>query len=299
MPSALNWLGYVVGLVAGLQQLIIWMRSRRLSKAQSRAFEILNSQLNAEEAKEAASKYESMRESLRLQVEQDIPREARRVYLKNRLDRLGESLSHDYEEYSAIEQELGLASEASQLDIKIRDVVQESLLPELRTRRRRERVLVGLVGLLVLLNFLPLGQLPVVLLVALAEPNQHGYDEFILSLLFLAGLAATATIFWLSTFRPSWHIPLPTKERLIFAWGIFAFTVLSAGVGVAIRWNWIHSKSDKYFFNPRNDSYNYGSYSTFWLSVGYSCVIGIFFGILVFSERARRSRLHGKLEKRE
>jgi uncharacterized membrane-anchored protein YhcB (DUF1043 family) len=291
LPSVLNWLGYAVGLVAGLQQLIVWFRSRRLTRAQNRAFEILNSQLNADEAKEAAEKYEALRSSLREQIEFDIPREARRAYLRNRLSRLAENLSREYGEYAAIESELRLPSSESQLDGRIRSVVEESLMPEMHARQGRERMLLGLVGLLVLLNLLPFGSLPTQLLPVLLEPPRHSFGASALSFLFLVTVAFASTVVGLSILRPSW------AARLARSWSTSSVIVLAtymtvpSGIGSIYIWTNAHIKPHVNFSDYRTNPQDFSDYTAFWLLVVLGCVMGIVLGTLAFCLRTRRVQL--------
>jgi TRAP-type C4-dicarboxylate transport system permease small subunit len=160
-----NWwavvvtIGVIVGLLAGIQQLTSWIAQRSRRKAEDRVIEIAARQLDAEQAKEDAQHYERLRTELRAQVEQEVPREARRVYLLNRRDRLAQSLNDDLNEYDDIEQELRSISgdiNASALDERVRAVVRETILPSQQKRRRRERWILALLVLIFLSNFTPI-----------------------------------------------------------------------------------------------------------------------------------------------
>jgi hypothetical protein len=147
----------IVGLAAGLQQLVSWVSSRRRRRAEDRLLKIVESQLRAEEAQAAAERYSTLRAELRRQVENEIPREARRIFLLNRRDRLASSITEDLQEYTAIEQELAETSDlgGSPLDERVRAVVQETIVPSQEARRRRERAVLAIVAALLLLSFSP------------------------------------------------------------------------------------------------------------------------------------------------
>jgi hypothetical protein len=145
--------GVIVGLIAGLQQLAGWVRRRRYQRAEELVLRIASQQLEAAAAKEDFAKYQALKENLRRQVEEEVPREARRVYLRSRVDALNQQIGSDVEEYLVVEQALAdLERRApATLDNRLRAVIESSIRPAYIRRRQTDRVVLGgLVALLVL-----------------------------------------------------------------------------------------------------------------------------------------------------
>lgn len=145
----------VITILAGSQQLISLIQRRRLRRAEERLLEIAASQLDAESAKAEAATYEALKRTLRDQVDNELPIEARRIFISNRLEQLRESIGDQYEEYERLERELGQLASVTPLDQRIRDVISARISPLHLRRQRRERIIVASVGFLVLLSLSP------------------------------------------------------------------------------------------------------------------------------------------------
>jgi predicted nucleic acid-binding Zn ribbon protein len=216
-------IGVIIGLLAGIQQLWSWAATRGQRRAEERVLEIAAQQLNtervkkdAEQAKKDAERYEMLRADLRSQVEREVPREARRVYLINRMDRLAASLSSDLEEYETIEQELRSLSgrSASPLDERVRAVVRGTILPSQEQRQRRERLIFVLLVVLVVLSFSPIT--PIYLIQGyfhvLGSSEVFSVTSIALALFF--GLIVLATVFRISCSPLSRHLRSSTISSL-------------------------------------------------------------------------------------
>jgi hypothetical protein len=144
-------IGVVVGLVAGVQQIFAAVRRRRLGAAEERLLEIVATQLDADTAKQDAATYAEIRSSLRAQIEVELPAEARRLFLADRLKETARQIAREFEEYEAMEAEMGRLAPQTELDDRIRNVIETQILPPYKRQQWRERaVLVALLGLLIL-----------------------------------------------------------------------------------------------------------------------------------------------------
>lgn len=152
----------VVGFMAAVQQLLSAYRRRRFAKAEERVLAVAAKELDAEAAHRDYDRYEALRLSLRRQVEQEVPQEARRVYLRSRVESLRSQLAADLEEYERVSAELREVSSESVagLDDRLRDVIEHSIRPVYVRRRRNERLVVALLVALLALALTPLTSLP-------------------------------------------------------------------------------------------------------------------------------------------
>lgn len=100
--------------------------------------------------------YQKAKDSLRNEIETQIPKQARIAYLSNRLEQLKDDLHRSYREYEGIRKELSRDHVASELDQSIRDAVTAST-PQRRVQESRNLYMLTLVILLLVFNVLPIG----------------------------------------------------------------------------------------------------------------------------------------------
>lgn len=150
--------GGVVGLIAGLYTLVDAVQRRKYRPMEDQTIALMAKAQDVETVKQDYDKYSVLRESLRLQVEKEVPQEARRVYLRSRLDTLQASIGAEVDEYQRLRDELTRVEgqEPSPLDARLRPVIEESIRPGYVRRRRNERLVVGILVLLLLTTISPL-----------------------------------------------------------------------------------------------------------------------------------------------
>jgi ABC-type multidrug transport system fused ATPase/permease subunit len=151
----------VVSLVAGVLAIVDTVRRRRSRKLQDELFKAMAMTVDAKAAAEDVAEYEALRETLRQQVENEVPREGRRVYLRARIEDLRRAIDTNARELDRLRNELtGLDEPGKEpLDERLRAVVEDSIGPDAaRHRRARQTTLLVLVVLMVLV----LGSLDVV-----------------------------------------------------------------------------------------------------------------------------------------
>jgi hypothetical protein len=109
--SVLAWLtavATVIGVVAALQQLASYRRAQRRELAYGRLLDAIGDQIDADATR---TQLEELRRTLarsRRAVEDEVPREARRLFLQTRREALAEQLGREFGELQEVEAELGL-----------------------------------------------------------------------------------------------------------------------------------------------------------------------------------------------
>lgn len=151
--------GGIIGLIAAVQQLLGSFRRRRYHKAEERLLHTMATTIDAESAREEAERLEALRAALRQQVEEEVPLEARRIFLRTRRDALRSQIASDVEEHTTIERELAEIEgrTALGLDERLRPTIEKSILPPYVRRRRVERGVVAALAVLLVLTVTPLG----------------------------------------------------------------------------------------------------------------------------------------------
>lgn len=157
--AAIVAVGVVVGLLAGVLQIVAQVRRRRFAAAEEKVLSAAASVLDAETAQRDVEQYRALREDLRRQIEDEVPREGRRVYLRARLDDLRDRIGDDVREFEDVSRQLASLEPggAEPLDHRLRSVVESSVRPRYLRRRRSERVLFAMVVVLLIAAVIPVG----------------------------------------------------------------------------------------------------------------------------------------------
>jgi hypothetical protein len=157
-------LALVVAFVAAIPVLTDWWRRWRRPGVEERAMEAAADALEAEAAerhavewKRDAQQWDELRQTLRRQVEEEVPREARRVFLKAREDSLVRQIHGDVAEFERVRRDLADISDhpPTELDERLRGVIEREIRPAYSEKRGVERTTVALLVLLVALTFTP------------------------------------------------------------------------------------------------------------------------------------------------
>ena len=97
---------------------------------------------------------------MRHEIETQVPKQARNAYLADRLNQLTEDLYRTYRSYQDVRRELSDAQPITELDRRIRDAIEVSIIPSRRVRESRNLYLLFLVVILVISSLsLPAQQL--------------------------------------------------------------------------------------------------------------------------------------------
>jgi hypothetical protein len=233
--------GVVGSLIAGGQQIIASARRRRFRAAEQRVLEATAANIDAEAARHDADEARALRAELRKQVEEDVPREARRVFLLSRRDALSTQIAQDVEEYQALEAELARLEgrRSTPLDERLRAVVEASIVPTYVGRRRTDRVVVTALIVLLVLSVISFKTTAISGLWtsydgALLYPATSGVFDLTSSLIAGAAIAGIA-VFWL---QYRWQARLRTLRivdsgratRIALAAAVGFACVLAAGI---------------------------------------------------------------------
>ena len=215
---ALTWkwvvaIGVVVGLFAGLQQLISALRRRRLRGAEMRVLELAARQLDAEElaeqveaARRDAAELARVRSTLLDEVQRRVPEQARLVYLENRRSQLAAALRDLYDEYESVRREAEtLMAAGDPVSAELRNSIKSLIEEDMKLRSRVDRLVVGLLGIVVFLLVTPVS--PVAMIYGYFE-TVFVPDQFPVSI--VAVTIALASLFcalvWLGLFAVAKHL---------------------------------------------------------------------------------------------
>jgi hypothetical protein len=142
------------------------------------------------------------------QIDNDVPKDARCIYISDRLDSLTESINEQYKQYTDLEGELvRLKSEIGALEPPIRASIERAVIPTYKIKERKERQLRFLVGLVLVLIILPSELSPNNLLYGYFGTIFYAEDvprNAIFGTIFLAGVIVSV-IMWLVATR--WIVP--------------------------------------------------------------------------------------------
>lgn len=249
---ALTWrwvvaIGVVVGLLAGLHQLISALRRRRLDDAEMRVLELAAQQLNAEElaeqveaARKDAAELAQVGSALLEEVQRRVPEQARLVYLENRRSQLAAALRDLFDEYESVRRDAEtLAARGDPVSAELRSSIKSLIEEDMKPRNRVDRLVAGLLGVLVFLLVTPVPPGPMV----------YGYFETVFvpdqfSVFAVAVTIALASLLcalvWLGLFAMakrlarSSHLPVraPSRRTVVFSLvGACGVALLALAVG--------------------------------------------------------------------
>jgi hypothetical protein len=173
----------IVSGVAAVQQLGSWAGRRRLQGAQDELLRTFQLSVDTNEAKKNFEENTTRLNALRQQIEVQVPVQARRDYLKERLEQLRRDLYRDFQEYEDITRELAESTSDSAIDSQIRKVIETAIIPRRTLSDRRSIGMLVLMVTLIVISISPLR--PSDLIVSYFD--SLGYSSYFpLSNLFLA-----------------------------------------------------------------------------------------------------------------
>lgn len=222
--------GVVVGLVAATQQIVASVRNRRRNAAMQRVMDLAASQLDATAVKQEVDRYTALREELKEQIDHELPREARRIYVNERLQHLSRVLADSFEEYEMLRAEQAQLAPSSPLADRLRAVIETDVLPGRRQAHRRQSRRTTLIVVLLLAGLSPLPSLPYLVIETFASPVTSSTLAVVLSVLATAALVAGLTAGALNVRVPADRRPRPTPDEW---WRRGVLAGLSA---VALAW---------------------------------------------------------------
>ena len=153
--TVMGIIGTIIGIVAGSQQLFSAIRRRKFQRAEDKLLEAIEADVRIDDAKAEVERYDSLKASMRYEVETQIPKQARNAYLKDRLDQLTEDLDRTYRDYQDVRRELSQAEPVTDLDRGIRDAIEASIIPGRKIRGSRNSYMLALLIALIFFNIEP------------------------------------------------------------------------------------------------------------------------------------------------
>lgn len=153
----------VIGLIAAIQQLAAFLTRLKTAKAERRILEIAAAQLDAEAinksvrvARADAEKLEQTKIALLAEVHDRIPRQARRIYLENRIEQLAVSIADQARELEYLQAEArALGSTTDGIGVSLSPTVREAIEEPTRRRRSFERTVLLFFAIFVVLLLTP------------------------------------------------------------------------------------------------------------------------------------------------
>jgi hypothetical protein len=145
----------ILTLLLGLGTFFDWgtrIRDRRVNKEIQK---LVRSELEAKSIEEKLVELTQLNDSLREQISM-VPGEVDRLVVQRRMEQLAIGLSRDFEEYRSLERGLKPLGTETKLDSRIRDVIENTMLPPQRQRERRNIYTLLLLVALVALNLSPI-----------------------------------------------------------------------------------------------------------------------------------------------
>jgi len=150
--AILGAVALILGLLAAVHQLAGIFTRRRYKRAKQRALELIRQSLDADELQHELRKTKAERDALRRQVDEDLPREARRVYVATRLEQLSEQMRADAREFNELHTELTElgGSTNGAVDQRLRGAIGTGVIAAAPATPSIDRILLGGVAILTL-----------------------------------------------------------------------------------------------------------------------------------------------------
>jgi hypothetical protein len=220
--TVLTVVASIIGIYCGViatQQILSTVRRRKLQKSQDellRRFQIVvdtaNAEKDAEAARQEVEEYSRKLDELRQQINDQLPIQARRDYLTERIDQLSKDIYRDYKEYQEAQKELEITASTGPLDDQIRNAIKIDIMPHRLIQERRNLTVLIVLVFLVVIDISPykLNQF------VYAYFNILGYpDEWYVSSVITAMIAGTATLAVLLVLA-GWLFPQRSRFRSFF-----------------------------------------------------------------------------------
>jgi hypothetical protein len=156
-PTSVEIILGVATLIGGIGTIVSglgWARSRNKKRTIDTILDRWTTQFTAETSEADLAQLRASIESLQRQIGDDIPREARRAYLDNRIASVGSAIGELFEEYRDIEKELQGSAKVPLQDT-LRRSIETTIMPTFAKEQRRSRQLWALLVLVVLLLVVP------------------------------------------------------------------------------------------------------------------------------------------------
>lgn len=130
--------GTIIGIITGIDSIIDKFRHRKVEQGKMLVFERAQREWEEKFTQEQISELKKLYLSLEKQVEEEIPKRAKRVALENQLQALNESIVQQYTAYENTKRSLtSMIDESKELDEPISFVIKNEIIPFQKQKERR------------------------------------------------------------------------------------------------------------------------------------------------------------------
>jgi len=217
----------LLGGLAAVQQIIKSVRRRREDAALTKLLGAIADSTDADAARAELDRVLQSLETSKRALEDDVPRQARILFLENRRQALIDGITSDYRALERTSQELEALSEPSlpaiaDLPASVRNAIETLVLRSESTRGRESRMLRLLIGLLVVTLLLPVSPSALVYEYFSVVSNGSSYSQgTVWGATLLGGLFVCGVLYWpgywLITHLRGWRGSLTTAVISVLA----------------------------------------------------------------------------------
>lgn len=147
--------GWIIGIVSGVIQIRSYSEQKALEKGYLEILEQAKRDWQGKYTEEQIKDLADELSKLQTKIRQDIPQEAKRVYLENQRSALAESLIELYSQYSGLSNEVNGLTKGD-LPPQLRDAIELAIMPGYRVREQNQKavylVIVLVMAILITLN---------------------------------------------------------------------------------------------------------------------------------------------------
>jgi hypothetical protein len=201
----------IITVVGGAIGILSYVSRYGQRKVERRVNQIVQAQLDAEDAeqnkqkvKQELNRLREAKEKLEEEIRQ-VPKEANRLFLEKQLKELADSISKDFSEFKSVEAKLRSEQVATTLDPQIREAIETGMLPIRRQQERRNTYVLLILVALLALNLSP---------VSVSYYVNRYFSVF------------ANSPYWTAD-APAW---MPTFGALVVAFVFFCLSSLSPGI---------------------------------------------------------------------
>lgn len=206
----------VIGGLDAVQTLSAWLTGRSKQRTFNRWLVTQKLQQDTGDTEKELSSLRELVSKLQSQIDNDVPLNAKRIYLTNQRDSLAHLLGEQYEEYKKIDRNLialGAESNAESLEKPIRDSIERTITPRYKARERKERQVRLLLALVVILIVIPSSYNPSNLIYAyfytVLNANNYSRNDIYGTIL----VASFILAFFITWLGERWMVPVVDKAR--------------------------------------------------------------------------------------
>jgi hypothetical protein len=141
----------LIGGIAALPQIWSMLAKRRTRRALDHALNSIADDLEASDRKTELKQLQDLVGRMQEQITRDLPRQAQKIYLAQRLETLTDSIGQQFKEYQLLRATADEEDSGTTLERQVYAAIEATILPEYMKRAREQRQM--RIAVLVLLAF--------------------------------------------------------------------------------------------------------------------------------------------------